>query len=210
MWSSNFIFGSWSNSARKQPKMTYHAGLTIARHVLDVMPQRGSAWQPCESSPHPCRCASSRPYCSFMDTKLPQALPIHSSILSLPRSRAPARPCRSRGRVCHGRPAKLAAARVLTALGPHDHSHVHHRLHLIVLHLARTRAEAVAAELTVLVCRRPCSPPAHVARRPRATSRWSSATHGCALASSCFPTTSPTMAWPPFAEIRKLQRPSSI
>jgi hypothetical protein len=104
----------------------------------------------------------------------------------------------------------LPLALAARALGPHGRSHVHHRLHLIVLHLIRTRAEAVAAELTVPACRRPCSPPEHVARRPRATSRRSSATHRCALASSCFPTTSPTMAWPPSTGIRELRRPSSV
>jgi hypothetical protein len=57
MWASIFVFGPCPYLSRKQPKMT-HAGLTIACHVLDVMLQWGSVWQPCGSALHHCRCTS--------------------------------------------------------------------------------------------------------------------------------------------------------
>jgi hypothetical protein len=109
--------------------------------------------------------------------------------VSLPRSRTPARPCRSRGRIRHGRPAKLDAARVLTALGPHSRSHVHHRLHLIGLHLARTLAQVASRRSPAARRAAAGEPLLRVAPPPRATSRRAKATCGCARAPSCSPTT---------------------
>ena len=77
-----------------------------------------------------------------LDAELPT--PQRSPSLTLPRSapRRDARPPWPAGRArCH---------RVLAAPCPHGHSHVHHRLCLVVLHLARTLAQAIGHRSTAV------------------------------------------------------------
>jgi hypothetical protein len=37
MWASNFVFGSWSNSAQSKPELAPHLAHVVACHVLDEL-----------------------------------------------------------------------------------------------------------------------------------------------------------------------------
>jgi hypothetical protein len=108
--------------------MTSHAGLTIARHVLDVTPQRGSAWQPCESSLDPCRRASSHPCCSLWTSSCPLTLLTRARMPSLCLAVCAHTRARHRGRGHHCRRCKLHRCSLSFAVAAPSHAvHAPHR-----------------------------------------------------------------------------------
>ena len=72
--------------------------------------------------------------------------------------------------------------RVLAAPSLHGRSHVHHRLCLVVLHLARTLIQAIGHRSTIAGKPPWAAPPVRVAKQPRATFGRARDAHGRARA----------------------------